>query len=280
MQALSPLSFDDVDILCANVIRGLAMDGVQKADSGHPGMPMGMASVAHVLWTRFLRHNPADPKWFNRDRFVLSGGHGSMLIYSLLHLAGYDVPMEQLKQFRQLGSLTPGHPEYGVTPGVETTTGPLGQGFATAVGMALAEAFLATTFNRPDYPGRRSLHLRHRRRRRPGRGHQPRGGLAGRPSPAGQADLFLRRQPHQHRRPDLALLQRQRAAALRGVWLARADGRCLRHARHRRGHRGGAGRDGQAVADHLPVAHRLRQPQQAGHRRGARHRRWARRKSG
>ena len=152
MQALSPLSFDDVDILSANVIRGLAMDGVQKADSGHPGMPMGMASVAHVVWTRFLRHNPADPKWFNRDRFVLSGGHGSMLIYSLLHLAGYDVPMEQLKQFRQLGSLTPGHPEYGVTPGVETTTGPLGQGFAAAVGMALTEAFLAATFNRPDIP--------------------------------------------------------------------------------------------------------------------------------
>ena len=152
MQALSPLSFDDVDILSANVIRGLAMDGVQKADSGHPGMPMGMASVAHVVWTRFLRHNPADPKWFNRDRFVLSGGHGSMLIYSLLHLAGYDVPMEQLQQFRQLGSLTPGHPEYGVTPGVETTTGPLGQGFAAAVGMALTEAFLAATFNRPDCP--------------------------------------------------------------------------------------------------------------------------------
>jgi transketolase len=152
VQALSPLSFDDVDILSANVIRGLAMDGVQKADSGHPGMPMGMASVAHVVWTRFLRHNPADPKWFNRDRFVLSGGHGSMLIYSLLHLAGYDVPMAQLQQFRQLGSLTPGHPEYGVTPGVETTTGPLGQGFAAAVGMALTEAFLAATFNRPDLP--------------------------------------------------------------------------------------------------------------------------------
>jgi len=152
VQALSPLSFDHVDILGANVIRGLAMDGVQKADSGHPGMPMGMASVAHVVWTRFLRHNPADPKWFNRDRFVLSGGHGSMLIYSLLHLAGYDVPMEQLKQFRQLGSLTPGHPEYGVTSGVETTTGPLGQGFAAAVGMALTEAFLATTFNRPGTP--------------------------------------------------------------------------------------------------------------------------------
>ena len=128
------------------------MDGVQKADSGHPGMPMGMATVAHVLWTRFLRHNPTNPKWFNRDRFVLSGGHGSMLLYSLLHLAGYDLPLDQLKQFRQLGSLTPGHPEYGVTVGVETTTGPLGQGYATGVGMALAEAHLAATYNRPGYP--------------------------------------------------------------------------------------------------------------------------------
>ena len=147
-----PIPYDATDLLAANVIRGLAMDGVQRADSGHPGMPIGMATVAHVLWTRFLRHNPADPQWFNRDRFILSAGHGSMLIYSLLHLAGYDLPMEQLKQFRQLGSRTPGHPEYGVTPGVETTTGPLGQGFATGVGMALAEAFLAATFNRPGYP--------------------------------------------------------------------------------------------------------------------------------
>jgi transketolase len=152
VQALSPLSFDDLDLLSANVIRGLAMDGVQKADSGHPGMPMGMAAVAHVVWTRFLRFDPADPAWFNRDRFILSGGHGSMLIYSLLHLAGYDLPLDQLKLFRQLGSRTPGHPEYGATPGVEVTTGPLGQGFANGAGMALAEAFLASTFNRPDCP--------------------------------------------------------------------------------------------------------------------------------
>jgi transketolase len=147
-----PAGFDQLDGLCANVVRGLSMDGVQQADSGHPGMPMGMATVAHVLWTRFLHHNPADPKWPNRDRFVLSGGHGSMLLYSLLHLTGYDVSLEDLKQFRQLGSITPGHPEYGVTPGVEVTTGPLGQGFATAVGLALGEAFLAATFNRPGYP--------------------------------------------------------------------------------------------------------------------------------
>lgn len=152
MRTLSPLEYDDVDILCANVIRGLTMDAVQKADSGHPGMPMGMATVAHVLWTRFLRFDPRDPAWFNRDRFILSGGHGSMLLYSLLHLAGYDLPLEQIKQFRQLGSITPGHPEYGLTPGVETTTGPLGQGFANGVGMALTEAFLAATFNRAGHP--------------------------------------------------------------------------------------------------------------------------------
>ena len=146
------LPYDATDVLAANVIRGLAMDGVQRADSGHPGMPMGMATVADVLWTRFLKHNPGDPQWSNRDRFILSGGHGSMLLYSLLHLAGYDLPLEQLKQFRQLGSLTPGHPEYGLTPGVEMTTGPLGQGFASGVGMALAEAHLAQLFNRSGYP--------------------------------------------------------------------------------------------------------------------------------
>ncbi len=152
--AATPLSstHDQLDDLSANVIRGLTIDAVQKANVGHPGMPMGMANVATVLWTRFLKHNPADPRWFNRDRFVLSAGHGSMLIYSLLHLSGYALPLEQLKQHRQLHSLTPGHPEYGRTPGVETTTGPLGQGFTNAVGIALAEAFLAATFNRPAYP--------------------------------------------------------------------------------------------------------------------------------
>jgi transketolase len=142
----------DLDQLCVNTIRALVMDSVQKANSGHPGMPMGMADAAYVLWTRFLAHNPADPQWSDRDRFVLSAGHGSMLLYSLLHLTGYDLPMEQLQQFRQWGSRTPGHPEYGDTPGVETTTGPLGQGFANAVGMALAERMLAAEFNRPDFP--------------------------------------------------------------------------------------------------------------------------------
>jgi len=129
----------------------LSIDAVQKANSGHPGLPMGAAPMAYVLWTRHLRHNPRDPKWPDRDRFVLSGGHGSMLLYSLLHLTGYDLSLEELKNFRQWGSKTPGHPEYGHAPGVETTTGPLGQGFANAVGMAMAEAHLAARYNQPDY---------------------------------------------------------------------------------------------------------------------------------
>ena len=136
----------------ANAIRVLAMDGVQAANSGHPGAPMGMAEMAVALWNRHLKHNPADPKWANRDRFVLSNGHGSMLLYSLLNLTGYDLPLDQLKKFRQLGSKTPGHPEYGHTPGVETTTGPLGQGLSNAVGFALAEQLLAAEFNREGFP--------------------------------------------------------------------------------------------------------------------------------
>ncbi len=134
-----------------NAIRALAMDAVQKANSGHPGAPMGMAEIAEVLWNHHLRHNPANPHWANRDRFVLSNGHGSMLIYALLHLTGYDLSIDDLKQFRQLHSKTPGHPEYGYTPGVETTTGPLGQGIANAVGMAMAEKLLAAEFNRPNH---------------------------------------------------------------------------------------------------------------------------------
>ncbi len=136
----------------ANAIRALAMDAVQKANSGHPGMPMGMADIAVALWARHYRHNPANPHWVNRDRFVLSNGHGSMLQYALLHLTGYDLPMEEIRNFRQLHSKTPGHPEVRVTPGIETTTGPLGQGLANAVGMALAEKLLAAEFNRPDLP--------------------------------------------------------------------------------------------------------------------------------
>jgi transketolase len=135
----------------ANAIRALSMDAVQKANSGHPGAPMGMADIAEVLWNDFLKHNPTNPNWVDRDRFVLSNGHGSMLIYSLLHLSGYELPIEELKQFRQLHSKTPGHPEYGYTPGVETTTGPLGAGLSNAVGMAIAEKTLAAQFNRPGH---------------------------------------------------------------------------------------------------------------------------------
>ena len=140
-----------LDELCVNTIRMLSADSVEKAHSGHPGMPMGAASMAYVLWTRFLRHHPLKPDWPDRDRFVLSAGHGSMLLYSLLHLTGYNLPLEELKNFRQWKSKTPGHPEHGITPGVETTTGPLGQGFANGVGMAIAERYLAARFNQSDY---------------------------------------------------------------------------------------------------------------------------------
>jgi len=140
-----------VDELCVNTIRFLSIDTVQKANSGHPGAPMGAAPMAYVLWDRFLKHNPGDPGWPDRDRFVLSAGHASALLYSLLHLTGYDLPLDELKQFRQWGSKTPGHPEYGLTPGVEATTGPLGQGFANGVGMAIAERWLAERYNRPGH---------------------------------------------------------------------------------------------------------------------------------
>ncbi|MGV3642174.1 MAG: transketolase, partial [Adhaeribacter sp.] len=141
-----------LDELSVNTIRLLAADMVQQANSGHPGLPLGAAPMAYVLWTRFLNFNPRDPHWENRDRFVLSAGHGSALLYSLLHLTGYDLPLEELRNFRQQGSRTPGHPESFQTPGVEVTTGPLGQGFGNGVGMAMAEAFLAARFNRPGFP--------------------------------------------------------------------------------------------------------------------------------
>src|SRR6185312_4158376 len=136
----------------ANCIRALSMDAVQRANSGHPGMPMGMADIAQVLWSDFLKHNPGNPRWADRDRFVLSNGHGSMLLYSLLHLAGYPLPLEEIRKFRQLGSHTAGHPEHEPALGIETTTGPLGQGLANAVGIALAERMLAAQFNRQGFP--------------------------------------------------------------------------------------------------------------------------------
>ena len=142
---------ESLDQLCINAIRMLSVDAVEKAKSGHPGAPMGLAPAAYILWTRFLKHNPRNPSWPDRDRFVLSAGHASMLLYSMLHLTGYDLPLEQIEQFRQWGSHTPGHPERGLTPGVETTTGPLGQGFGNGVGMAIAEAYLAARYNRPGF---------------------------------------------------------------------------------------------------------------------------------
>ena len=142
---------ESLDQLCVNTIRMLSVDAVEKAKSGHPGAPMGLAPAAYVLWTRLLKHNPRNPSWLDRDRFVLSAGHASMLIYSMLHLTGYDLPLEEIQRFRQWESRTPGHPERGVTPGAETTTGPLGQGFGNGVGMAVAEAYLAARYNQPGF---------------------------------------------------------------------------------------------------------------------------------
>jgi transketolase len=149
--SFSASNMTDLDQLCINTIRFLSVDAVQKANSGHPGLPLGAAPMAYVLWTRFLKHNPSNPAWYNRDRFILSAGHGSMLLYSLLHLTGYDLPLEQIKQFRQWQSKTPGHPERGLAPGTEVTTGPLGQGFGNGVGIAMAERYLASRYNRPGF---------------------------------------------------------------------------------------------------------------------------------
>src|SRR5213595_3148541 len=142
----------ELDQLCINTIRALAIDAVQKAESGHPGLPLGAAPMAYVLWTRFMRYNPKNPKWENRDRFLLSAGHGCMLLYSLLYLTGYDLSLDEIKNFRQWGSKTPGHPEYGLTAGVEITTGPLGQGFANGVGMAMGAPHLGAKFNKEEFP--------------------------------------------------------------------------------------------------------------------------------
>src|SRR3989304_5883153 len=144
---IPPMTTQNLETRAINALRFLSADGIQKANSGHPGLPMGAAAMAYTIWSRHLRHNPGNPKWMGRDRFLLSGGHGSMLLYSLLHLTGYDLSLDELKNFRQWGSITPGHPEYGLTPGVEMTTGPLGQGFASGVGMAIAATHLAAVYS-------------------------------------------------------------------------------------------------------------------------------------
>ena len=148
---MNDLTNKNIAELSITTIRTLAIDAVQKANSGHPGAPMALAPITYVLWNQIMRYNPKNPDWFNRDRFILSNGHASMLLYAMLHLTGYDLPLEELKNFRQWGSKTPGHPEFGLAPGVETTTGPLGQGFMNGLGMAMAEAHLAAKFNRPDF---------------------------------------------------------------------------------------------------------------------------------
>ena len=229
----------ELDQLSINTIRFLSVDMVQKANSGHPGMPLGAASMAYVLWTRHLRHNPRNPQWADRDRFVLSAGHGSALLYSLLHLSGYGVSLDDIKQFRQWGSKAPGHPERGHTPGVETTTGPLGQGMANAVRHGPGRS--AT--RRPLQPSRarsgRSSHLRPGQRRRPDGRRVHRDFLSGRAPVAGQAHLPVRRQSrhpggrhrhHVHRRP---------RASLPGLRLAYRDGGGRQRPRR---HRGRAGR--------------------------------------
>ena len=270
------------DASLANALRALAMDAVEAAKSGHPGMPMGMAEIALALWRDGLRHHPAHPHWPDRDRFVLSNGHGSMLLYGLLHLTGYDLPIEELKQFRQLHSKTPGHPEHGLTAGVETTTGPLGQGLANAVGMALAERLLVGALQPPRARDRRSPHLRVRRRRLPHGGHFARGRVARRHLGLSQARRVLRRQRDLDRRRGPWLVHRRHAAPIRGLWLERAaQGRWSRRRRGGRGDQGGAGgwrEDGPAAAHLLPDDHRqvARRPRPAPPTCMAR--RWARRK--
>ena len=256
------------DDLCINTIRTLSMDAVQKANSGHPGAPMGLAPAGYVLWTRVMKHNPQNPDWPDRDRFVLSGGHASMLLYSLLHLTGYDLSLEEIQNFRQWGSKTPGHPEYGHTPGVETTTGPLGQGFANAVGMAMAERHLAASFNRPGHDI-----VDHHTFVMCGDGDLMEGVSAEAASLAGHLGLSK-----------LICLYDDNGISIEGTtgiaftenvakrfdayrWQTiKVEGR-QRPGCHRKSHPGGQGRDQKALDHHAQNPHRPRQPQQAGHGR-------------
>ena len=252
----------------ANAIRALAMDAVEQAKSGHPGMPMGMADVATVLFTAVPEVRSDRPAWPDRDRFVLSAGHGSMLLYALLYLLGYeDMTLDEIKHFRQLGSKTPGHPENFVTAGIETTTGPLGQGLANAVGMAIAEAHLAARVRRRP---RRSPHLGDRRRRLPDGRHQPGGDRARRPPEAQQADRHLRRQRHldRRRRSRFPNSTDQIARFEAAGWNAIARRR-PRPGRDRRGDRGGA-EVRPADDDRLQDHHRLRRADEGRHGQGAR----------
>ncbi len=255
--------------LLANAIRALAMDAVEAANSGHPGMPMGMADVATLLWTEYLKHDPADPSWPDRDRFVLSAGHGSMLIYALLHLTGYARPtIEDIKGFRKLGSPCAGHPENFLLDGVEATTGPAGTG--RRHGGRHGDRRAAPQRRIWRRPGR-SPHLGDRRRRLPDGGDQPRGGGPRRPSRPRPPDRLLGRQPDHHRRLDRAFDLGGYRGALRGLWLARRALRRPRPGRRPPRHRRGAGRSA-PLADRLPDDHRQGRAEQAGHRRDPRRR--------
>ena len=260
----------DLDQLAIDTIRTLSIDAVQKANSGHPGAPMGAAPMAYVLWTRFLRHAPTRPDWPDRDRFVLSAGHASMLLYSLLHLTGYDVSLEDLQSFRQWGSITPGHPEYGLTPGVEATTGPLGQGFANAVGMAIAERRLAHEFNRPDH-----TIVDHRTYVIASDGDLQEGIASEAASLAGHLRLgklvvLYDDNQIQLDGPTAMAFSEDVPEAVRCLRLAHAAGRGRQRPRRDRGRdRGRAGRRA-PEPDRGPDPHRLRHPEQAGQPEGPR----------
>ena len=268
-----------LDQLCIDTIRTLSMDAVQQANSGHPGTPMALAPVAYTLWQDFLRFDPDDPEWPNRDRFVLSCGHASMLLYSLLHLAGVQaddrggaaVTLDDIKRFRQLDSPCPGHPEYRMTAGVETTTGPLGQGAATSVGMAIGAQLAGPALQSARLRAVRLRRLRAVQRRRHDGGHLGRGGFHRGPSPAGEPVLDLRFQPHHDRGRDRPRLQRGRGQPVRGLWLGSAP--CRRRQRRWSAQVGldpVPGDPGPADADHRPQPYRLRRTAQAGYPRGPR----------
>ena len=281
-----------IDYLCINTIRTLSIDAVEKAASGHPGMPMGAAAMAYVLWTRHLRYDPADPAWINRDRFVLSAGHASMLLYSILYLTGYPLTLEDIKHFRRVGSPTAGHPERKYSPGIEATTGPLGQGISMSVGLALAERMLAARFNRDGHDvvdhctftiasdgdhgalarrhlqsaragDRRPPDLRHRERRRPDGGHRLGSGVARRRPPPRPSDRALRRQPHHPVRHGKHHILGRRGSPLRRVRLAgTGGGRDGRGRGGRRAHRGPRGRTS-ALSHRGAHPHRIRESAQA-----------------
>ncbi len=219
------MTTEELDKLCINTVRFLAVDAVEQANSGHPGLPLGAAPMAYVLWSRFLRHDPRDSRWWDRDRFVLSAGHGSALLYALLHLFGYEMPLDELRRFRQWGSRTPGHPESHLTPGVEASTGPLGQGLGNAVGMAIGEAHLAARYNRPghDIFSHRTFVLASDGDLMEGVGAEA-ASLAGHLR-LGAPDRSLRQQPRHAVGDDVDHVHGGRRGPLRGVRLARRSGR-------------------------------------------------------